>query len=69
MSAATSTAGPVQRRSRRAHAIEGLAGSSGRAILLRSAAMAGDTSLRGKLVRSGILIDVRVTLDTVAVED
>jgi predicted house-cleaning noncanonical NTP pyrophosphatase (MazG superfamily) len=52
--AATGTAGPVQCRSRRAHAIDGLAGLSGRSGLLRSAAVSGDATLRGKLVRDRI---------------
>ena len=54
MFAATGTAGPVQCRSRRAHAIDGLAGLSGRSGLLHSAATSGDTTLRGKLVRDRI---------------
>jgi predicted house-cleaning noncanonical NTP pyrophosphatase (MazG superfamily) len=59
--AATGTAGPVQCWSRRAHAIDDLAGLSGRfgllrsvTILLCSVAMSGDTTLRGKLVRDRI---------------
>ncbi len=58
MLAAPGTAGPFQRRSRRAHAIDDLAGLTGllcsAAILLRCAAMASDMSLRGKLVRDRI---------------
>jgi predicted house-cleaning noncanonical NTP pyrophosphatase (MazG superfamily) len=52
--AATGTAGPVQCRSRRAHAIDGLAVLSGRSGLLRSAAASADATLRGKLVRDRI---------------
>ncbi|MGH3930481.1 MAG: hypothetical protein ACRDTF_10950, partial [Pseudonocardiaceae bacterium] len=52
--ATTGTAGPVQRRSRCAHAVDNLAGLSRRTGLLGSVGMPGGTTLRGKLVRDRI---------------
>ncbi len=54
MFAATGTPDPVQRRARRASALDGLVGLSRWAALLGSATMAGGTTLPGKLVRDRI---------------